>query len=82
VENPVLSYVYDFYSFNVIPPLGHLVANDFGSYKYLVESIRKFPNQQDFVQMITEAGFQQVNYENLTCGVVAIHSGFKPITAE
>jgi len=78
VENPVFSSIYNFYSFNVIPPLGYLVASDFDSYKYLVESIRKFPTQEMFSELIRRAGFLNVTYENLTFGVVCIHSGFKP----
>ncbi|KAK9501191.1 hypothetical protein O3M35_002264 [Rhynocoris fuscipes] len=77
VDNPVLRQVYDQYSFQVIPVLGQVVAGDWKSYQYLVESIRKFPNQEEFSDMIKKAGFQEVTYENLTFGVVAIHSAFK-----
>ncbi|XP_035690744.1 ubiquinone/menaquinone biosynthesis C-methyltransferase UbiE-like isoform X1 [Branchiostoma floridae] len=77
VSNPLLSSVYDLYSFQVIPVLGELIASDWKSYQYLVESIRKFPNQEEFAEMIREAGFRMVSYENLTSGVAAIHSGFK-----
>lgn len=77
VENPILKQLYDFYSFSVIPSIGDLVASDRNSYQYLVESIRKFPRQQNFALMIQEAGFQKVEYENLVGGVVAIHSGYK-----
>lgn len=69
--------VYDQYSFQVIPALGKLIAGQWQPYQYLVESIRQFPNQEKFKLMIEEAGFRQVTYENLTLGVVAIHSGFK-----
>lgn len=79
VENPLLAKVYDLYSYNVIPPMGQLLANDWNSYQYLVESIRKFPTQEKFAQMIQHSGFQAVTYENLTFGVTAIHSGFKPL---
>lgn len=65
------------YSFNVIPAIGQLVANDRDSYQYLVESIRQFPDQETFADMIRDAGFQVVRYENLTGGICAIHSGFK-----
>ena len=68
---------YDWYSFNVIPVLGELFASDFKSYKYLVESIRKFPDQNDFKTMIEETGYQFVEYENLTFGIACIHLGFK-----
>jgi demethylmenaquinone methyltransferase/2-methoxy-6-polyprenyl-1,4-benzoquinol methylase len=69
--------VYDAYSFAVIPAMGAAVANDRDSYQYLVESIRKFPDQEAFARMIREAGFQHVTYENFTFGVCAVHSGFK-----
>ena len=74
---PGLRQAYDAYSFNVIPEIGRAVANDRASYEYLVESIRKFPNQETFASMIRQAGFQNVVYENLQGGIVAIHSGFK-----
>jgi len=77
VNNPLLSEVYDEYSFQVIPVLGQVFANDWDSYQYLVESIRKFPTQDVFAEMIYEAGFSNVRYENLTFGVVAVHDGFK-----
>jgi len=77
VENPAIKWVYDKYSFQVIPPMGELIAGDWKSYQYLVESIRKFPTQEKFKMMIEEAGFRCVSYQNLTFGVVAIHSGYK-----
>lgn len=79
VRNPVLAQLYNLHSFHVIPKLGELVANDRESYQYLVESIRKFPLQEDFAEMIRKAGFKTFGegYENLTFGVAAIHSGFK-----
>ncbi|AQK97969.1 2-methoxy-6-polyprenyl-14-benzoquinol methylase mitochondrial [Zea mays] len=77
VDVPVFKEIYDVYSFSVIPTIGELVAGDRQSYQYLVESIRRFPNQEKFAQMIQEAGFQRVEYENLVGGVVAIHSGLK-----
>ena len=61
----------------MIPKLGGLVANDENSYQYLVESIRRFPNQEMLMAMVTQAGFSCVSYRNLTFGVVAVHSGFK-----
>lgn len=61
----------------MIPLMGQIVANDRASYQYLVESIRKFPDQEAFAGMIRDAGFQHVSYRNLTFGVAAIHSGFK-----
>jgi 2-methoxy-6-polyprenyl-1,4-benzoquinol methylase len=57
--------------------MGELVSGDRASYQYLVESIRKFPSQEKFAAMIADAGFQEVQYENLVGGVVAIHSGLK-----
>lgn len=77
VNNPLLSRLYDVYSFQVIPVLGEVIAGDWKSYQYLVESIRQFPSQEEFKEMIEDAGFQKVTYENLTSGIVAIHSGFK-----
>jgi len=61
----------------VIPFMGKMIANDEESYRYLVESIRAFPVQDEFAKMIQEAGFKMVTYENLNFGVAAIHSGFK-----
>ena len=75
--HPAIRPVYDAYSFNVIPAVGQMVANDRPSYQYLVESIRNFPPQEDLVAMMRDAGFKQVTYDNLTFGVAAIHSGFK-----
>nr|XP_020034645.1 2-methoxy-6-polyprenyl-1,4-benzoquinol methylase, mitochondrial [Castor canadensis] len=77
VNNPIVSRLYDLYSFQVIPVLGEVIAGDWKSYQYLVESIRKFPSQEEFKEMIEDAGFQKVTYESLTSGIVAIHSGFK-----
>ncbi|KAM7050587.1 2-methoxy-6-polyprenyl-1,4-benzoquinol methylase, mitochondrial isoform 1-T1 [Molossus nigricans] len=77
VNNPLVSRLYDLYSFQVIPVLGEVIAGDWKSYQYLVESIRQFPSQEEFKEMIEDAGFQKVTYENLTSGIVAIHSGFK-----
>ncbi|KAK7933419.1 hypothetical protein WMY93_004315 [Mugilogobius chulae] len=77
VSNPLLSKIYDAYSFQVIPVLGEVIAGDWKSYQYLVESIRKFPDQEEFKDMIDDAGFYCVRYHNLTGGIVALHSGFK-----
>lgn len=77
VTLPGLRQLYDAYSFNVIPEIGRAVANDKASYEYLVESIRKFPDQDTFASMVEKAGFCKVEYENLQGGIVAIHSGFK-----
>jgi demethylmenaquinone methyltransferase/2-methoxy-6-polyprenyl-1,4-benzoquinol methylase len=77
VNNLSLAKLYDLYSFNLIPKIGKLVANDEDSYQYLVESIRKFPNQENFKKMIEKAGFKNVSYTSLNFGVVAIHIGWK-----
>ncbi|XP_030593601.1 2-methoxy-6-polyprenyl-1,4-benzoquinol methylase, mitochondrial [Archocentrus centrarchus] len=77
VTNPLLARLYDVYSFQVIPVLGEVIAGDWKSYQYLVESIRRFPDQEEFKSMIEDAGFYCVRYSNLTGGVVALHSGFK-----
>jgi demethylmenaquinone methyltransferase/2-methoxy-6-polyprenyl-1,4-benzoquinol methylase len=69
--------VYDLYSFNLIPVMGQIVAGDRDSYQYLVESIRKFPDQETFAGMIRKAGFGQVKYRNLSMGIAALHSGWK-----
>lgn len=74
---PMLQWAYDRYSFNVIPPLGQLVAGDRDSYQYLVESIRRFPDQETFAGMIRDAGFERVQYRNLSMGIAALHSGWK-----
>lgn len=72
-----LEPVYDLYSFKAVPALGKWIANDAESYRYLVESIRRFPDQERFAAMIREAGFARVAYRNLACGVVALHWGWK-----
>ncbi len=77
IPNPAMQWAYDRYSFNVIPRLGQLIANDRDSYQYLVESIRKFPKQEQFVQMIRDGKFSQVKYRNLSLGIAALHSGWK-----
>lgn len=77
VDVPMLDKVYDLFSFNVIPRLGQLTAGDRDSYQYLVESIRKFPPQEEFAAMIRKAGFEQVKYRNLSGGIAAMHSGWK-----
>jgi len=77
VNNKLLEKIYDIYSFKVIPKIGEIVLNDRESYQYLVESIRKFPNQELFKNMIEDVGFKQVSYKNLTQGAAAIHVGYK-----
>lgn len=77
VRVPGMDRLYELYSFNVIPRIGALVANDRDSYQYLVESIRRFPDQERFAQMMREAGMRRVAWRNLTGGVVALHSGWR-----
>jgi demethylmenaquinone methyltransferase/2-methoxy-6-polyprenyl-1,4-benzoquinol methylase len=77
VDVPLLDTLYEQYSFKVIPALGGIVADDADSYRYLVESIRNFPDQEAFAAMVGAAGFDQVRYRNLTGGIAAIHSGWK-----
>lgn len=77
IPNDLMQKAYDLYSFNVIPLMGQIVAGDRDSYQYLVESIRKFPDQESFANMIRQAGFDQVKYRNQTLGIAALHSGWK-----
>ena len=74
---PLISQIYDQYSFKVLPLLGKLIANDAESYRYLAESIRKHPDQNALKQMMLNAGFDKVVYHNLTAGIVALHIGYK-----
>jgi demethylmenaquinone methyltransferase / 2-methoxy-6-polyprenyl-1,4-benzoquinol methylase len=77
VETPVLDRLYDAYSFTAIPALGKAVAGDGAPYRYLVESIRRFPSAERFRNMIGDAGFSRADFTRLSGGVVAIHSGWK-----
>ncbi|MDE0786007.1 MAG: bifunctional demethylmenaquinone methyltransferase/2-methoxy-6-polyprenyl-1,4-benzoquinol methylase UbiE [Porticoccaceae bacterium] len=77
-KNPVLSKVYDTYSFSILPKLGKLFANDADSYQYLAESIRMHPDQNTLLEMLTTAGFANADFHNMTGGVVALHRGVKP----
>ena len=77
VDVPGLDALYDFYSFNVIPTLGRVVVNDAEAYRYLVESIRRFPGPQVFADMLRTAGFARVSFRHMTGGVVALHSGWR-----
>ena len=70
-----LAPAYDWYSFNVLPRLGKLVANDEASYRYLAESIRVHPDQESLKQMMAGAGFDRIDYHNLAAGIVALHVG-------
>lgn len=76
-QPPLLSQAYDFYSFNVLPKMGQLVAGDADSYQYLAESIRMHPNQETLKSMMEQAGYAEVSYHNLTGGIVAMHRGYK-----
>lgn len=77
LPNPGMQWLYDRYSFNVIPEMGKLIAGDRDSYQYLVESIRNFPDQDTFAAMIRSTGFANVKYRNLSMGIAALHSGWK-----
>jgi demethylmenaquinone methyltransferase / 2-methoxy-6-polyprenyl-1,4-benzoquinol methylase len=77
VDVPGLEALYDLYSFNVIPTLGRLVAGDADAYRYLVESIRRFPRPDAFAGMMREAGFGQVSFRRMAGGIVALHSGWR-----
>lgn len=77
VQTPMLDRVYDAYSFQIIPRLGEVVAKDRDAYQYLVESIRNFPDQRRFAEMIRAAGFERVQFRNLSGGIAAIHSGWR-----
>lgn len=72
-----LAPIYDLYSFNVLPVLGKYVASDADSYTYLAESIRMHPDQETLAELMRNVGFDRVNYNNLTAGVVALHEGLK-----
>jgi len=77
IPTPALQWAYDRYSFNLIPAMGQLIANDRDSYQYLVESIRQFPDQDTFLDMVKTAGFENAKYRNLTLGIACLHSGWK-----
>ncbi|MCC1493054.1 bifunctional demethylmenaquinone methyltransferase/2-methoxy-6-polyprenyl-1,4-benzoquinol methylase UbiE [Cognatishimia sp. F0-27] len=77
IPNDMMQQVYDLYSFNIIPRMGQVIAGDRDSYQYLVESIRKFPDQETFLGMVRAAGFENAKYRNLTMGVACLHSGWK-----
>ena len=74
---PGLDKAYDFYSFNIIPLMGRLIAKDENSYRYLAESIRMHPDQATLKQMMQDAGFERCTYHNMSGGIVALHKGFK-----
>lgn len=76
-DSEMLNKVYDFYSFNVLPKMGKLIADDGDSYQYLAESIRMHPDQDTLKGMMETVGFESVEYHNLTGGIVALHRGYK-----
>jgi len=77
IPNEMMQKVYDLYSFNIIPRMGKVIARDRDSYQYLVESIRKFPDQDTFLGMVRAAGFGNAKYRNLSMGIACLHSGWK-----
>jgi len=77
VDVPALDRLYEFYSFNVIPALGRVVVGDAESYRYLVESIRRFPKPQAFAAMLRAAGFARVSFQAMSGGIVTLHSGWR-----
>jgi demethylmenaquinone methyltransferase/2-methoxy-6-polyprenyl-1,4-benzoquinol methylase len=77
VDVPGLDALYDLYSFNVIPTLGRMVTGDGDAYRYLVESIRRFPHPEAFAQMMRDAGFARAGFERMAGGIVALHSGWR-----
>jgi demethylmenaquinone methyltransferase/2-methoxy-6-polyprenyl-1,4-benzoquinol methylase len=77
IPNDLMQKAYDLYSFNVIPKMGQMIAGDADSYQYLVESIRQFPDQETFLGMVRQAGFENAKYRNLTMGIACLHSGWK-----
>jgi demethylmenaquinone methyltransferase/2-methoxy-6-polyprenyl-1,4-benzoquinol methylase len=77
VQMPLLDRAYEAWSFNAIPRIGKMVTGDGEPYSYLVESIRKFPDQNNFAAMIERAGFERVTFRNYSGGIAALHSGWK-----
>ena len=75
--SPLLSKVYDAYSFSALPAMGKLITDDADSYRYLAESIRKHPDQESLLEMVEDAGFVDCRYHNMTGGIVAVHRGIK-----
>ena len=75
--SPLLSKVYDAYSFSALPAMGKLITDDGDSYRYLAESIRKHPDQESLLEMVEDAGFVDCRYHNMTGGIVAVHRGIK-----
>lgn len=80
VDNQAVGAAYDAYSFNVIPVIGRLIAGDENAYRYLVESIREFPSQDEFVRMLRDAGFIRETVTDYSLGIAAVYSAFKPVS--
>ncbi len=76
-QHDLMRKVYDLYSFKVLPKMGDIITQDAGSYEYLAESIRMHPDQETLKGMMVDAGFEQVEYTNMTDGIVALHKGYK-----
>ena len=77
IPNDLMQRLYDVYSFNAIPMMGRVITGDRESYQYLVESIRRFPDQETFLSMVRQAGFENAKYRNLSMGIACLHSGWK-----
>jgi len=77
VEIPMIDNLYEFYSKNIIPEIGYIITKDRDSYQYLIESISRFPQQDEFIEIISQAGFTRPKFTNLSGGIAAIHSGWK-----
>ncbi len=77
ISLPLFDRLYDLYSFNILPLLGQVVAKDRDAYQYLAESIRRFPPQEEFASMIADSGLENVSFQNLSGGIVAIHSAWR-----
>ena len=75
-QNPIFSKIYDWYSFNILPRMGSMLANDSESYQYLAESIRMHPNQELLKKMVIDSGFKDCKFYYLLNGIVAIHIGY------
>lgn len=76
-QHDIMRKIYDLYSFKILPKMGDIITKDAGSYEYLAESIRMHPDQETLKGMMVDAGFEQVEYTNMTDGIVALHKGYK-----
>ena len=79
VQVPIFREIYDWYAFDLVPKLGDLFAKDAATYKYLVESVKMFPNQEQLRQMFIDVGFKECRFKNMSGGIVALHQGTKPL---